>query len=70
MMAQSKNFWRLLARFQSDDRGAVTVDWVVMTAAAVSLSLGSIYIWRNSSEGVANQIADTTSNFEIKTTFD
>ena len=69
MMAQSNHFKRLIARFQTDDRGAVTVDWVVMTAAAVSLALGSIFIWRNSAEGVANQISDPATNFEITTSF-
>lgn len=61
---------RQLARFQSDDRGAVTVDWVVLTAAAVSMALGSIYIWRDSSKDTAENIASTASNFEIKTSFD
>ncbi len=60
---------RLVVRFQSDDRGAVTVDWVVMTAAVVSLALGSIHIWRNSSQDTAEAIATTTADFEIKTSF-
>ena len=68
-MTQIVFLQRLVSRFQSDDRGAVTVDWVVMTAAVVSLALGSIHIWRNSSQDTAEAISTTMSDFEIKTSF-
>lgn len=61
---------RLFARFHSEDRGAVTVDWVVLTAAIVSMALGSIHLWRSNVGIVATDIADTTKGYEIKTSFE
>ena len=31
--------WLLINRFQSDESGAVTVDWVVLTAAVVGMAM-------------------------------
>lgn len=37
MMRQRMN--RFLARFRGNERGAVTVDWVVITAAVIALGI-------------------------------
>ena len=33
---------KILKKFRKDEIGAVTVDWVVLTAAVVALALGAI----------------------------
>lgn len=58
-----------IARFLRDTRGAVTVDWVVLTAAIVGLAVASSLIWRDNVGVVAQDIADTASGYQIKTTF-
>ena len=48
---------RFLQKFMTDDSGAVTVDWVVLTAALVGLSIGVFgIITRESVEVGANVI--------------
>lgn len=61
---------RLYARYQSDDRGAVTVDWVVLSAAIIGMALASLNVWRDSTKHNAEDIASVASNYEIKTSFD
>ncbi|WP_156461477.1 hypothetical protein [Aliiruegeria sabulilitoris] len=46
------------------------MDWVVLTAAVVSMALGSIHLWRANVVIVATDIADTTTDYEIKTSFE
>ncbi|RYH11731.1 hypothetical protein [Tropicimonas sp. IMCC6043] len=60
---------RQYARFQSDDRGAVTVDWVVLSAAVIGMALASLNVWRDSVQYNAQDIASVASNYEIKTGF-
>jgi Flp pilus assembly pilin Flp len=50
---------RVLERFRRDESGAVTVDWVVLTAAALALGLGAATIIA----GAANPQADNLGNF-------
>ena len=37
------NIKALAKRLRSDDRGAITVDWVVLTAAVVALAMSVIW---------------------------
>ncbi len=55
---KSKIFAKLRNRFQRDEDGAVTVDWVVLTAAIVGVAAGA-----------ASQVLDatTTLSTSIKT---
>ena len=69
-MARFDFIKRRFARFQSDDRGAVTVDWVVLSAAIISMALASINVWRTSVSHNAEDVADLMSDYQIKTTFD
>ncbi|TKD15527.1 hypothetical protein FBT96_16365 [Rhodobacter capsulatus] len=52
-----------------DDEGAITVDWVVLTAAVVSLGMvaGSL-IWSNSGS-VARNVGDFLDTQSVKATF-
>ena len=45
-------------RFKRDESGAVTVDWVVLTAAMVGLGLTVIAIFRQGPADVADKVAD------------
>ena len=46
----------LIENFRNDEAGAVTVDWVVLTAAIVGLGLAVIASVRTGANSVANQI--------------
>ena len=50
LFAQIKNF-------RNDEDGAVTVDWVVLTAAIVGLGLALMVSVGNSTETLANKIS-------------
>lgn len=52
-----------------DEEGAITVDWVVLTAAVVSLGMvaGSL-IWSNSGS-VARNVGDFLDTQSVKATF-
>jgi Flp pilus assembly pilin Flp len=47
----------LFASFKNDESGAVTVDWVVLTAAIVGLSLAMVATLRPAISGTATGIA-------------
>jgi len=52
----------LIARFRKDESGAVTVDWVVLTAALVALAVGiGIFITdglNDTAQTIASNIGD------------
>ena len=50
--------FRVLKRLRDDESGAVTVDWVVLTAAIVGLALVVVAAVRDSSISLADRIAD------------
>lgn len=56
-----------LHNFMTDEDGAVTVDWVVMTAAVIGIGIA----WTTSVGGAADEhttrIGDTMSSIGIKT---
>ncbi len=56
--------------FLKSEDGAVTVDWVVMTAATVAMGLAVMAEVREGVESLSTDISDTMSGFEIMTTFD
>jgi hypothetical protein len=51
------NLLNLFASFKNDESGAVTVDWVVLTAAVVGLSLALMVAIRPALTGTAGNIA-------------
>ncbi len=51
--------------FRADDDGAVTVDWVVLTAAIVGLGIAVLLAVRGGTVDVANDIGSTLSSAEI-----
>ncbi|WP_040610692.1 Flp family type IVb pilin [Oceaniovalibus guishaninsula] len=51
-------FFKIAKDFRKDESGAVTVDWVVLTAAIVALAIGLLGTIRSNTETVADGIAD------------
>ncbi len=56
------NFLALAKRFQKDEDGAVTVDWVVLTAAVVGLGLLVISLVQPAIRNAGNIIATDINN--------
>ncbi|MBL1435126.1 MAG: hypothetical protein COB08_002850 [Rhodobacteraceae bacterium] len=52
---------KFLELFAKDEDGAVTVDWVVLTAAIVGIALAIIAVIRTSLESAATSIAASIS---------
>jgi Flp pilus assembly pilin Flp len=55
----------LIQNFKNDESGAVTVDWVVLTAAIVGLGIAVIISVSGGVNDLANEISDTLSNGDI-----
>ena len=52
-----------IKNFRNDENGAVTVDWVVLTAAVVGLAVGAYTALDNNIEALANGAATTMPTF-------
>ncbi len=61
--------FRLLDTFRQDEDGAVTVDWVVLTAAVVSLAFAALFAVRQATGGLTTKIANHVDSLSIQTTF-
>ncbi|MEM9011864.1 MAG: hypothetical protein AAGE18_11595 [Pseudomonadota bacterium] len=56
-----------LRRFGADENGAVTVDWVVLTAAIVGLGIGVISVIEGGVGTLASNISDAVSSVTVDT---
>ncbi len=56
---------RLLARFARAEDGAVTVDWVVLTAAVIGLGLAVLAAITDSSTNLAGRISAAILNLPL-----
>ena len=61
---------RLLTEFLNSDSAAVTVDWVVLSAALVGLAVGVILIFNDGTRNVASSISEIIGEREIQTSFE
>ncbi|MCI5097954.1 MAG: hypothetical protein MRY77_16710 [Rhodobacteraceae bacterium] len=52
--------------FRKDESGAVTVDWVVLTAAVVLLAGVAIVSLQNASGGLGNNVGDYLTNTTVE----
>lgn len=52
----------LLKKFRADEAGAVTVDWVVLTAAVVALALGALSTIKTQVDAKATTIAGSITS--------
>ena len=50
-------FFKITKRFKKDEDGAVTVDWVVLTAAIVGLGVAVIASVRSATEDLGTRIS-------------
>lgn len=55
----------LLKRLFCDEDGAVTVDWVVLTAAIVGLGFAVIYSMANGSTNLANNLSTGVAGITV-----
>ncbi|MEM0937853.1 MAG: hypothetical protein AAF865_04615 [Pseudomonadota bacterium] len=59
-----------LKRFLADEDGAVTVDWVVLTAALVGLAIAVLAAVETGLSDLSNDISQELQSDIIDTTFD
>ena len=58
-----------IKNFRNDEDGAVTVDWVVLTAAIVGLGLAVMTVVSGGTETLTNKISDKMTSQPISSTF-
>ncbi|MCR8723657.1 Flp family type IVb pilin [Frigidibacter sp. ROC022] len=59
--------FKMTKRFQKDEDGAVTVDWVVLTAAIVGLGLAVMSTVRGGANGLASKISTGLGSISVST---
>jgi Flp pilus assembly pilin Flp len=59
-----------LSAFAADESGAVTTDWIVLTAACVAMGLATIYSVSGGVEDLSGDTANVLSNYQIDDQFD
>ena len=62
-------FFKLFKNFRNDEDGAVTVDWVVLTAAVVGLGIAALAAVRSGTGTLTSKISDQLASQTISTTF-
>ncbi len=60
---------KLFKNFKNDEAGAVTVDWVVLTAAIVGLGIAVLATVSSGVENLSGDIDSQLSGQDISTTF-
>ncbi|TCK99429.1 hypothetical protein BXY66_3933 [Shimia isoporae] len=60
--------YNFVKRFRKDDTGAVTVDWVVLTAGVVGLAIGAFAAIESNTAILAGGTADTVAAQEAAPT--
>ena len=60
---------RAIKKFHRDDEGAVTVDWVVLTAAIVGLGVAALAAVRGGTGTLTTKISAQLASQSISTTF-
>ncbi len=61
--------FKLMKTFKNDEAGAVTVDWVVLTAAIVGLGIAVLATVSDGVENLSGDIDSQLSEQDISTTF-
>jgi hypothetical protein len=61
--------FKLAKKFHNEEDGAVTVDWVVLTAAVVGLGVAALAAVRGGTEQLTTTINDYLSSQTIAETF-
>ncbi|MGR3541999.1 MAG: hypothetical protein ACU0BS_11305 [Hasllibacter sp.] len=58
-----------LSRLRHDEAGAVTVDWVVLTAATMGLGIAVMLVLRPAAKDLTEDSPAAMTNYSITTTF-
>ena len=61
-------FFKLFQKFNAEEEGAVTVDWVVLTAAVVGLAIAAMGAIRGGTGALTSKINSHLSGVSITTT--
>ncbi len=61
--------FNLIKTFQADEDGAVTVDWVVLTAAIVGLGIAVLTTVGGATDDYADKIGSHLTSQGVKTTY-
>ena len=61
--------FKLFKTFRNDEEGAVTVDWVVLTAAVVGLGVAALAAVKGGTGALTSKISSHLSSQTISTTF-
>ncbi len=61
--------FKIAKNFHNDEDGAVTVDWVVLTAAVVGLGAAALVMVRGETKKLTEKISTYLNSAEVKTTF-
>ena len=59
----------MIKNFAANESGAVTVDWVVLTAAVVGLGLAVLSLIKGKTETLTNKIGDAMDSMSVDTNF-
>lgn len=63
------NFTNTARRFVADKSGAVTVDWVALTAAVVIIGIGIVYtVFSSGPDGVAGLVTNLNDQLGVAAT--
>ncbi|WP_415184109.1 hypothetical protein [Phaeovulum sp.] len=62
-------FFKLTKKFHDEEDGAVTVDWVVLTAAVVGLGAAALIMVREQTGTLTSKISSYLNTASVKTTF-
>ena len=63
-LGNNMKLFKLARAIREDESGAVTVDWVVLTAAIVGLGIAIVASVRLASQGLADRIASAIDSIE------
>ena len=59
----------MIKNFAADESGAVTVDWVVLTAAVVGLGLAVLSLIKGETKSLTDKIATAMHTMTVSTNF-
>ncbi|MBZ4021237.1 hypothetical protein CKO11_02015 [Rhodobacter sp. TJ_12] len=62
-------FFKLARKIRTEEDGAVTVDWVVLTAAVVGLGAAALTLVRTQTGTLSSAIGSYLSTASVKTSF-
>ena len=62
-------FFKLARKIRADEDGAVTVDWVVLTAAVVGIGAAALTLVRTNTGSLTTKIGNYLASASVNTSF-